>query len=95
MEGLAMPGYPVRSAARPAASAHRARARQPAGAGDDDLLAAVLVRMWALASGRQLPRDVRPDQLSEEELIGFWADDLSPAGGRHAACIPATAAGIG
>jgi hypothetical protein len=35
--------------------------------------------MWALASGHPLPRDIRPDQLSEEELIGFWADDVDPA----------------
>jgi hypothetical protein len=49
--------------------------------------------MWALASGRALPRNVRPDQLSEEELIGFWADDLSPAAGRHAARIPVMAGG--
>jgi|HubBroStandDraft_1064217.scaffolds.fasta_scaffold330218_2 hypothetical protein len=24
------------------------------------------------------------DELTEEELIDFWADDLSPASGRHA-----------
>jgi len=58
------------------------------GAGEDDLLAAILIRMWALASGRALPRNVRPDQLSEEELITFWADDLSQAVGRHAMLIP-------
>ena len=55
---------------------------------DDDFMAAILVRMWALASGRPLPRDVRPEQLSAEELIAFWADDLSPAAGRHAAGVP-------
>ncbi len=44
--------------------------------------------MRALESGRSLPRNVRLDQLSEEELIGFWADDLSPAAGHHAARIP-------
>lgn len=94
MEGLAMPGYPGRPAARSASQARRTGARKTVGAGDDDLLAAVLVRMWALASGRPLPRNVRPEQLSEEELIGFWADDLNPAAGRHAARIPVTAAGI-
>lgn len=52
-------------------------------ASDDDLLAAMYVRMWSLASGRRLRSDVRPDQLTEEELIAFWADDLSPAYGRH------------
>jgi hypothetical protein len=59
-------------------------ARQPSG-DDDDLLAKVLISMWALASGRFLRRGVRPDQLSEEELIEFWADDMTPASGRHAA----------
>ena len=56
--------------------------------GDDDpgdeVLAAVLIRMWALASGRTLRRDVPPDQLSAEELIAFWADDMSQQAGRHA-----------
>jgi hypothetical protein len=50
----------------------------------DDVLAAVLIRMWALASGRTLRRDVPPDQLSAEELIAFWADDMSQQAGRHA-----------
>jgi hypothetical protein len=40
---------------------------------DDDLLANMLISMWALASGRFLRRGVRPDQLSKEELIEFWA----------------------
>jgi hypothetical protein len=51
---------------------------------DDDLLAALLIRMWALASGRSLPRHVPVTQLTEEELISFWADDMSPPAGRHA-----------
>src|ERR1700685_4399071 len=50
----------------------------------DEVLAAVLIRMWALASGRTLRRDVPPDQLSAEELIAFWADDMSQQAGRHA-----------
>lgn len=50
----------------------------------DDFLAAVLIRMWALASGRTLRSDVPPDQLSEEELIAFWADDMNLQAGRHA-----------
>jgi hypothetical protein len=54
------------------------------GGPDDDLLAALLIRMWALASGRSLPRNVPAAQLSEEELINFWADDMSPPAGRHA-----------
>jgi hypothetical protein len=52
---------------------------------DDDVLAAILIRMWELASGRTLRRDIRPEQLTEEELISFWADDLTPASGRHTA----------
>jgi hypothetical protein len=50
---------------------------------DDDLLAAVLIRMWALASGRSLPRNVSLDELTTEELIAFWADDFSTVSGRH------------
>jgi len=57
----------------------------------DDILAAVLIRMWALASGRTLRSDVPPDQLSREELIAFWADDMTPHSGRHAR--PDTASG--
>jgi hypothetical protein len=50
----------------------------------DDFLAALLIRMWALASGRTLRSDVPPDQLSAEELIAFWADDMTSQAGRHA-----------
>ena len=50
----------------------------------DEFLAAVLIRMWTLASGRTLRRDVPPDQLGTEELIAFWADDMTPRTGRHA-----------
>jgi hypothetical protein len=61
---------------------------------DDDVLAAVLIRMWSLASGRILRSDVRPDQLTEEELIRFWADDMVSPSGRHAArrALPAQGA---
>ncbi len=51
----------------------------------DEVLAAMYVRMWSLASGRRLPPGTTPGQLSAEELITFWADDLSPVPGRHAA----------
>ena len=51
---------------------------------DDEILGAVLIRMWALASGRTLRRDVSTDELSVEELIAFWADDLTPPTGQHA-----------
>jgi hypothetical protein len=66
----------------------RTAVRGPSPAGDDDVLAGLLIRMWALASGRSLPPGVPPGQLSEDELIGFWADDLAPAAGRHAAPAP-------
>lgn len=67
-------------------------ARRIAGTAEDALLAAVLVRMWALASGRSLPREVPPAELTPEELIDFWADDFTAASGRHATCRPAAAA---
>ena len=83
-----MPTRPSRPGVRAVPSARRIASRPSSGAGEDDFLAAILIRMWALASGRPLPRNVRPEQLSEEELIAFWADDLSPAAGRHAAGSP-------
>jgi len=52
---------------------------------DDEFMAALLIRMWSLASGRTLRSDVPPGELSSEELIRFWADDLTPASGRHGA----------
>jgi hypothetical protein len=58
----------------------------PADSEPDDELVGLLVRMWSLASGRTLPRGVRPADLTEQELLDFWADDLSPACGRHATC---------
>lgn len=66
-------------------------ARGTARTTEDALLAAILVRMWALASGRSLPREVPPGELTAEELITFWADDFSAASGRHAICRPAAA----
>jgi hypothetical protein len=51
---------------------------------DDDILAAIYVRMWSLATGRRLQPGVKPDQLTVDELVAFW-DDISPASGRHAA----------
>jgi hypothetical protein len=41
----------------------------------DDLLAAILVTNWTLATGRTLPAGISPRSLSEEDLISFWADD--------------------
>jgi hypothetical protein len=51
---------------------------------DDDLIAYTLIRTWALLSGRSLRRDVPVDQLSEHELIEFWADSLISEEGAHA-----------
>ncbi len=42
---------------------------------EDALLARVLITSWSLASGRTLRSDVPPQQLTEDELIAFWADD--------------------
>jgi hypothetical protein len=50
---------------------------------DDDHLAAMYICMRSLASGRWLRDDVPPQQLSEEELIAFWADDLESPSGRR------------
>jgi hypothetical protein len=59
----------------------------------DEDLARMLVLMWSLASGRRLDRGTRPDKLSPQELIDFWADDFTPVSGRHArACARAEAA---
>jgi hypothetical protein len=53
---------------------------------DDDLLALVLIYTWTLVTGRTLRSDVPPQELSEEELIDFWADDQDPfLGGRTTA----------
>jgi len=41
----------------------------------DDLLAAILVTNWTLATGRTLPAGASPRSLSEEGLISFSADD--------------------
>jgi hypothetical protein len=40
------------------------------------LLALTLITTWALATGRTLRSDVPPDQVTEDELIEFWADPL-------------------
>ncbi len=41
------------------------------------LLALTLITTWALATGRTLRSDVPPSQLTEDELIDFWADPLT------------------
>ena len=53
---------------------------------EDDTLAAMYLRMWFLATGRRLQSGLRLELLTEDELVDFWAEDLSPGpGGRHAA----------
>jgi hypothetical protein len=42
------------------------------------------VLMWSAITGRRLASESRPDMLSEQELVNFWADDLVSAAGRHA-----------
>jgi hypothetical protein len=83
-----MPGYKGHPVVRHISPARWFGARRSPRTGHDDLLAALLIRMRALESGRSLPQNVRFDQLSEEEVIGFWADDISQAARHHAARIP-------
>lgn len=52
---------------------------------DDITLAAMYLRMWSLATGRRLQPGRRLEDLTEDELVGFWAEDVSPVSGRHAA----------
>ena len=47
---------------------------------EDELLARVLVTSWTLATGRTLRAGVPPHTHSAEELISFWADDLTATG---------------
>jgi hypothetical protein len=42
---------------------------------DDELLTMLYVGTWMLRTGRVLRQDIPPHELSEEELIAFWADD--------------------
>lgn len=66
------------------ANAGMSLSRVPAPDANDRQLARVLMSMWSLASGRRPRLDIPPDQLSEEELVAFWADDFSRSSGRHA-----------
>lgn len=78
-----MPGLPARPAGCGPAPARPAGPRSSART-DDDVLAAVLISTWSLATGRILRSDVPPGQLTEDELIRFWADDAGQAPSRHA-----------
>jgi hypothetical protein len=50
-------------------------ARAVVHAGDDELLARVLITSRSLTTGRTLRAGVPPQSLTVEELISFWADD--------------------
>jgi hypothetical protein len=44
-------------------------------AADDNELLHLLIISRTLMTGRTLPAGVPPQELTEEELISFWADD--------------------
>jgi hypothetical protein len=56
----------------------------------DELLGSLLISTWSLTTGRQLRCDVPPEELTEQELIDFWADDqlwsAPPWHDRYARC---------
>ena len=56
----------------------------------DELLAAILITNWTLATGRTLPAGISPRSLSEGDLISFWADDrmASASGAVPGASLP-------
>jgi hypothetical protein len=57
---------------------------------DEELIACLLIRTWALATGRTLRSDVDPSELGAAELIDFWADDQTAGPcGQAAGCSPA------
>ena len=57
------------------ASGRRYEPMVPTGHSDDGNLALLLVSTWELRTGRTLP-NVPASELSEQELIDFWADDF-------------------
>jgi class 3 adenylate cyclase len=71
-----VPGLPA-CPADPGPVPARPSGPRRAPADDDEVLATVLISTWSLATGRILRSDVPPDQLPEEELICFWADELN------------------
>jgi hypothetical protein len=42
---------------------------------NDEIIAFLLISTWQVTTGRRLRGDVPPGQLTERELIDFWADD--------------------
>jgi hypothetical protein len=57
---------------------------------DDELLALVLIATWASRTGRLLPIGVPPADLTQQELIAFWADDQIPTSAPPRLIYPAT-----
>jgi hypothetical protein len=53
---------------------------------DDELVAQLLIHTWTLTTGKMLRSDVPPQELTEQELINFWADDHFEPAGRPSAC---------
>jgi hypothetical protein len=43
---------------------------------DDELLAFLLVSTWMVRTGRRLRAVPDPAELTRDELIEFWADDI-------------------
>ena len=67
----ALRGGPVpHLTARPPSVSYRADAPCP----EDEHLLIILVTTWVLATGRTPPAK-RPEDLTPDELIDFWADD--------------------
>jgi hypothetical protein len=62
-------------------------------ADEDELLARVLITSWSLTTGRTLRTGVRPQSLTEDELISFWADDQIGVASRALAAEPVSAVG--
>lgn len=48
--------------------------KAPMRGSNDEIIAFLLINTWALSTGRTLRSDVPPRDLSEQELIDFWAD---------------------
>jgi hypothetical protein len=46
----------------------------------DELIAQLLIHTWMLTTGKTLPYGILPGDLTEEDLIDFWADEqMQPA----------------
>jgi hypothetical protein len=50
---------------------------------DEELLAFLLISTWMVRTGRRLRAVPDPAELTREELIEFWADDVLPGQGER------------